>query len=142
MKKNILIPVFIFFMVGCKHQPLVAPDTTTATPTDTTTIKKDTLSSLKCDTDTAFFSDVLPIFISNCASSGCHNAASKRSGYELDNYAAITSHGIKARSSSSSVVFQDIISGYMPPGGNMSSAQTELIKKWIDQGAINNACKH
>ncbi len=145
MQKSILILLFLFFMFSCKHQPLVTPDstsTTGTTPTDTTTIKKDTSKTLTCNTDTAYFTDVLPIFISNCAFSGCHNAASRQSGYELDSYASITSHGIIVGSASTSVVYQDISSGYMPPGGNLPSAQTALIKKWIDQGAKNNACKH
>ena len=146
MQKSILILIFLLFIFSCKHQPLITPDSTdttgTTTPTDTTTVKKDTVKSLTCNTDTIYFTDVLPIFISNCAFSGCHNASSKRSGYELDSYASITSHGIKPGSASSSVVYQDITSGFMPPGGNMPSGQTALIKKWIDQGAKNNACKH
>jgi hypothetical protein len=144
MQKSILILIFLFFMFSCKHQPLVTPDSTSTagTPTDTTSIKKDPVKSLTCNTDTAYFTDILPIFTSNCAFSGCHNAASRQSGYELDSYASIISHGIIAGNALNSVVYQDIASGYMPLGGNLPSAQTALIKKWIDQGAKNNACTH
>lgn len=149
INKSILVSTTILLFFGCKHQPLVTPDnnSTTTTPTDTTKIVKDTtttgvLTGVPCSKDTSYFTDVLPIFISYCASAGCHNASSKRSGYELDSYANILSKGIKAGSSSGSTVYNSMTNGSMPQGSTMSSDKIAAIKQWIDEGAKNNTCKH
>src|SRR4051812_23274130 len=47
-----------------------------------------------CSPDTAYFQQqVLPIFISNCSMSGCHDAASAQHGVVLTSYASIMTTG-------------------------------------------------
>src|ERR1043165_3349153 len=45
------------------------------------------------DTSLCFERDILPIFLSNCAKSGCHDAASHEEGYILDSYNNIMNTG-------------------------------------------------
>ena len=147
-KQSILISIIIILFFSCKHQPVVPPDNSgiTTTPTDTTKIVKDSttkqidLTGTPCNADTAYFTDVLPLFVSNCALSGCHNSTSKRSGYQLDSYANIIRVGLKAGSSSGSAVYNSMANGSMPQGRSMLITQNVVIKKWIDQGAKNNSC--
>lgn len=89
------------------------------------------------------FDDVLPIFQSSCAKSGCHNAASAQKGYVFDSYSNITRKGIKPGDASGSKVYRMITE--TDPGDRMPkqpypallAAQIELIKNWINQGAKN-----
>src|ERR1017187_4160253 len=87
MGRNIKLSVFlgmiIFFGAGtiainsCVHAPYVLP------------------ANLRTnDPNICFERDILPIFISNCTKSGCHNAQSHVGGYVLDNYQNIVSKGI------------------------------------------------
>ena len=60
--------------------------TTDNEPTNNTTPTKPTLSDT-CSLDTVYFvNDVLPIFIANCAYSGCHDEASQQDGVILTDY--------------------------------------------------------
>jgi hypothetical protein len=98
------------------------------------------------------FDDVLPIFQSSCAKSGCHNAASAQKGYVFDSYANIVRKDIKPGNAAGSKVYKMLIEtdedDRMPklPYPRLLPAQIQLIKDWIDQGAKNttgcstNAC--
>ncbi len=94
--------------------------------------------------DTAYFQyDVLPIFVSSCATKGCHDAITKAESYQLTDYANILKRGISAGRASNSKVYTEIASGSMPPlnsGITMTTAQKDLIAKWINQGAKNLTC--
>jgi hypothetical protein len=53
-----------------------------------------TATGTPCDPAVVYFEkDVLPILTSNCAYSGCHNAASAKDGIVLDNYANVIRTG-------------------------------------------------
>jgi len=84
-----------------------------------------------------FERDVLPIFTSNCAMSGCHDAISREDGYELTNYATITQKGIKAGNAKDSKIWESIEDGSMPQNGTLTSLQKSIIKTWIESGALN-----
>lgn len=86
-----------------------------------------------------FESDVLPIFQTNCAKSGCHDASSRKEGYIFDNYKHITAKGIVPGNPQESKVYQVIAEGEMPPKGNprLTREQVTLIRRWIRQGAQN-----
>jgi len=73
--------------------------------------------TLNLDT-VCFKQDILPILLSSCGISGCHDAAS---------YEVITKNEAEDR---------------MPPPPNtaLSSTQTELFYTWIIQGAFNSDC--
>ena len=86
-----------------------------------------------------FEGDVLPIFQTNCAKSGCHDAQSHKEGYVLDNYQDITKKGIVPYNPQESEVYQAIAEGEMPPRPNpkLTTEQVTLIRRWIRQGAKN-----
>ena len=87
-----------------------------------------------------FNSDILPLYVSYCGSAGCHNATSHKEGVITNDYGHIM-NGIKAKNSNSSKYYT-IIGHDMPPRGSaqMTTTQIALIKKWIDQGALNTQC--
>jgi len=86
-----------------------------------------------------FERDILPIFNSKCASSGCHDANSSAEGYVLDSYKHITSSGISKGHPSSSKLYNIIIDGEMPPrrSPKLTTNEINLIRDWIADGAKN-----
>ncbi|MCB9232325.1 MAG: hypothetical protein H6581_11720 [Bacteroidia bacterium] len=99
-----------------------------------------------CDPNHVYFeNDVLPIIQSNCAKSGCHDAASHAEGYNLSTYNGIMK-GVKPGKMNSSKIYQSITTGggedRMPPAGNppLTQAQISTIGTWIQQGALNDHC--
>lgn len=92
--------------------------------------------------DGCFQEDVLPIFVSNCTMSGCHNAKDKRAGYDLSNYNGIMK-GIKAKHPLNSEIYKTIRGNNpsMPekPYPGLSAAEVSTIKLWINKGALNTS---
>lgn len=91
------------------------------------------------DTDVCFDKDILPIFTSKCAMSGCHGMGSSEGDYVLDNYTNIISKGINPGNASASKIYkvllyepEDRMPRNAPP---LSDAEKLLIKRWIDAGA-------
>jgi mono/diheme cytochrome c family protein len=113
-------------------------DTTFSPPPDTTH---------PCDPDTIYFEmDVLPILLSSCALSGCHDATAQE-GVRLDSYAAVmASDVIKPFDPNDSDLYEEITEDdpdkIMPPPPNspLDPAQIEIIRKWIAQGAQDLYC--
>lgn len=134
--------VIVWGFFSCKHQPL-----------DTTPPGGSTggggVTTVTCSADTAYFQQqVLPVFISNCAVSGCHDAASHQKGVVLTDYANIVSTGdVRAGRPDNSKVWKMINetdpAKRMPPlpRSPLTQAQKDLIGKWITQGARNNSCQ-
>lgn len=90
-----------------------------------------------------FEADILPIFQTSCAKSGCHNASSAQKGYVLDSYNNIVKKGIKKGNANNSDIYKALIDSDpndrmpQPPYPALLPQQIALIKKWIDQGANN-----
>ena len=98
-------PVLIFGLViwlsfpSCKHEPIIEevemnPIDTTSNPPDTMTVDTMTVDTtnmgVPCDPDVIYFDlDVLPLLLSNCAFSGCHDAASHQDGVILESYETV-----------------------------------------------------
>lgn len=132
---------------SCKHDPLFNGGTD---PQDTTTTPIDTgvNTGIPCSPDTVYFQNqVLPLLISQCAKSGCHDAASHEEGVVLTNYQQVMSTGkVKAFKPNDSELFEVIMDSdpddRMPeaPNAPLTTDQKNLIKKWIEQGAQNNVC--
>jgi len=94
-------------------------------------------------TDTvSFANDVLPIFSTNCALSGCHitggiapdlspiNAYDNLNLYSLVDTANPEESTIYIRMNSTS--------SPMPPSGNLQPLEIATVLAWIEQGANNN----
>lgn len=87
-----------------------------------------------------FESSVLPIFVSECAKSGCHDAKTKEEGYVLDTYSNIIKRGISPGNASGSKLYKVLFEDgedRMPPNGSLSVAQKDSIATWINEGAKN-----
>lgn len=86
-----------------------------------------------------FERDILPIFNSKCAMSGCHDAGTAAEGYDLSNYNKIVRDGIVKGKPSKSEIYEEIEDGDMPPRGytKLTATEKQLIYDWIADGAKN-----
>jgi hypothetical protein len=93
------------------------------------------------DTALCFERDILPIFISNCAKSGCHDAASAQDGYVFTSYQTITAKKFRAGDPGETELYEKITEHdsrkIMPPPPNapLTSDQISKIGRWITMGA-------
>ncbi|MDG1253186.1 MAG: hypothetical protein P8N56_05850, partial [Schleiferiaceae bacterium] len=136
---TVLIVIFGLFFSSCTHDPL---------PRDPNPIDTTAVGSLICDPDTVYFQqDVLPLIVSSCAMSGCHDAASAQDGVVLTSYAKIMQTGdIKVGEPNNSDLYKALVETnpnkiMPPPPASLTAAQIQLIKTWIQQGAQNNSCE-
>jgi len=148
----------LILLAGCRHEASVIPSEPVI-PTDTSTGGGgtgggggggggDTTNTDPCDPDSVYFeTDVLPILISNCAKSGCHDAASHKDGVNLTTYEKVMSTAeVKPFDLEDSklyeVITEDDLEDRMPPPPNASltAEQVSNIAKWIQQGALNISC--
>jgi mono/diheme cytochrome c family protein len=90
-----------------------------------------------------FQTDVLPLYQTYCASTGCHNGSSngEDDNFALTSYANIM-RGIVPNNPGASKYYSIIQDGTMPPGKSpkLSSTQMATIATWINQGALNSTC--
>ena len=119
----------IVLINSCKHEP---PGTITTVPPP---VNGGT-------NEVCFQSVILPLFQSNCAQSGCHDAASHKDGYVFDSYANIIKKDIRAGDAGNSKVYKTLFetgNDKMPPPPNtdLTSQQKALIGRWINEGAKN-----
>jgi len=92
--------------------------------------------------EVCFTSDVLPIFTSNCAISGCHDGAGRESRMALNSYTEISARVVAGDPNKSSL-YQAIITKWgntMPPNKPLSLDNRTKIRVWIEQGARNTVC--
>ncbi len=98
--------------------------------------------------DTVCFNQhILPIFISNCSMTGCHDGMAQGEDnelYALNSFGTIFPHVAPFNAEESKVYKAINGSGEdlmpPPPKPALNTVQKELIKKWIDQGAVNSNC--
>ncbi len=85
-----------------------------------------------CSISTAKFSmDVSPIIQSNCAiNSGCHGAGSVNGPGPLTGYSQISRVATDIKDA--------VVSGRMPLGSSLSSADIQKIVCWTNSGTLNN----
>ncbi len=100
------------------------------------------------DTGICFRRDILPIFNSNCAVSGCHNKGTAKEDYILDSYMNIVRKGIKPGNTRESKIYK-IITNLSdeeddrmppPPKKRLTSQQISMIARWIAEGALDKDC--
>jgi len=86
-----------------------------------------------------FERDILPIFNSKCAMSGCHDAGTAAEGYDLSNYKNIVSDGVVKGKPNSSELYEVVADNEMPPKGytKLSDAEKQMLYDWIADGAKN-----
>ncbi|MBK6931742.1 MAG: hypothetical protein IPH12_13105 [Saprospirales bacterium] len=127
---------------ACRHEPLLPP------AVDPDPIDTSANAGWPCSPDTAYFTNqVLPILISQCAKSGCHDEQSHEDGVVLTDYQRVmTTGGVKPFKANDSKLYESITKTDPddrmpePPNAPLTAEQKALIKQWIDQGARNNGC--
>lgn len=140
----------LLLMPSCKHElgPItlgpVDPGDTTVTPPPPPDLGDTT--GVPCSTDTVYFQNqILPLLVSGCAKAGCHDVQSHKEGVITTDYAHIMQQ-IKPFQPTQSKTYKVIITTNSddrmppPPDAPFTQAQINLLKKWIEQGALNNAC--
>ncbi len=89
-----------------------------------------------------FQEDVLPIFISNCTMSRCHNSTDRAAHYDFTNYEGIM-QGVSAKHPLNSEIYKTIRgrNPSMPeaPYPPLSAREVSIIKLWINKGAKNTS---
>ncbi len=107
-----------------------------------------------CDPDTTYFQNqVLPLLQSNCAVSGCHDAATRKEGVQLTDYNSVVKTGGVVAGNPNRSKLYTILSGGgdddkstqdgimpPPPRAAFTTEQKNLVKNWILQGAKDNVC--
>lgn len=133
IKKNLVVSCT--FLIGlavssCTHLPLGFGDV---------------IISENCSADTAYFvNEAFPIIQSNCAKSGCHDAITHEEGINLsswdDIYYGETVKPGNADDSKMIKVLYESGEEKMPPDNDLTETQIDILKLWINQGALNNEC--
>lgn len=154
--RALVFPVLccIFFVAvlfpSCKHDSMfnVEPDPTDPTDTTGTGGNNGGGSGVPCDPDSVYFNNqILPILISNCTQSGCHNDQDREEGVVLTSYQSLVSTVENATLNNwdendlLKVLIEVDLDKRMPYGKPpLPQAQIDLIGRWVAQGAKNNAC--
>jgi hypothetical protein len=92
--------------------------------------------------EVCFTSDILPIFTSNCAISGCHDGGGQESHFSLSSYSNIIKDIVPGNPDGSKL-YQVIISKWgnlMPPDKPLTLDNRRKIRVWIEQGAKETVC--
>ncbi|MDO8367980.1 MAG: c-type cytochrome domain-containing protein [Saprospiraceae bacterium] len=131
----------ILGFLACKHDPFLQPfDPNNPDPTTNTGV---------CNPDSVYFQNqILPILVSNCTESGCHNAQDHQEGIVLDSYQSLVSTVENATQNDWNenklmrALLENDLDDRMPPPPKsaLPPAQIDLLKIWLAQGAQNNAC--
>ena len=86
-----------------------------------------------------FAADVQPIFTQNCGT--CHGAEEPKASYVAVHHAGLLGGGeddkpnIVAGQPDSSLTFQYLRDGKMPPSGKLADDKLEVVGRWISDGA-------
>ncbi|MFZ2287414.1 MAG: c-type cytochrome domain-containing protein [Bacteroidales bacterium] len=107
---------------------------------DTTSRPSDFVNPRAC-----FSRDILPVLVSSCAMTGCHDAATHEEGYIFAGYST-TMQAVRPGNPSESKLYEVITEpdgeDRMPPSPlpRLSSAQIDSIAAWIGYGALDEFC--
>lgn len=127
---SLLIAVSVLAMDACKHEPPIS------------VVNPDPVPGPVPNNGVCFESEILPLFKSNCAKSGCHDAITQEDNLILDSYSNIMRKYIIPGKADESKIYRVLFEtgkDKMPPAPNadLTAAQKALIGKWINEGAKN-----
>ena len=77
-----------------------------------------------------YINDVKRIIDNNCATSGCHSSSNKSAGIALSTFQEVKDGFIYSGS------WNQIETNQMPKSYNLSAAEKERVKNWIDNGYL------
>ncbi len=140
--KNISFLIAISFLIGiiaCEHEVIEPTNAVVPIPSP----------SNDCDSNKVYFNkDILPIFVSNCAFSGCHDIGTASDDVILTTYQNVMqSDVVKGGDLNGSDLYEVITetdpNKRMPKGGNpLPQDLIDNIKDWILEGAPNSLCNN
>jgi hypothetical protein len=149
---GLLLVCSIMMMISCRHKEVVQP-ASPANPTGNNNNNPNNPVNPNpnpnnptnpADTGICFERDILPIFISNCAKGGCHDAATRSDGYRLTDYNSIVnSDDFEPGNAEDTKIYEAITDDdnddRMPkaPNPRLLATQISLIRRWINEGAKN-----
>jgi len=148
LRSGLLFTAGLLFLLACKHEPLLTPGPDPNDPGSGNPNPENPVTN-PCSPDSVYFSNqILPILVSNCSKSGCHNEQDRADGVVLTSYNSLISTVEKVKSTDWNknelieVLLETDPDDRMPPAPNpaLSNAQINLLKTWIQQGAQQNAC--
>jgi hypothetical protein len=90
----------------------------------------------------SFAKDVLPILANSC--NDCHGGKQIKEGLDMRTYEGLMAGSFNGPvlvvgNSADSFLVQQVIKGKMPKrGSKLTPAQIQIIRDWIDAGALNN----
>ena len=116
--RPVIITILLLFLSSCYYD-------VTETPPDNTVV--------------SFALDIQPILTTNCTS--CHPPLVFPNLTTGNSYNAITNDVyIVPNDLDASVLYQKLLGNpnVMPPSGALPTSEINLIKSWIEQGALNN----
>ena len=89
-----------------------------------------------------FQRDILPVLLSSCGTTGCHNQTTAKEGYIITSYASVMRNMVVAGSPNSSRLYTTVANNNMPPSSytKLTTAQKDSIYNWIKDGALNGIC--
>lgn len=148
---SLLLLVGLCFFAGCKHEIPVQP-----TPENPAGPGNGNPGNgnpgtgnpgQPCDPTKIYFQrDILPILLSNCTMSGCHNANDRQDGVVLDSYDNVfNTADVRPSNAGNSDLYEVLVENdpdkRMPYNlAPLPQAQRNLIRDWINQGAKNETC--
>jgi hypothetical protein len=92
-----------------------------------------------------FQRDILPVLVSSCSMTGCHDAASHKEGYTFTGYTT-TLMAVSPGNPSESKLYQVITTSSSddkmppPPMASLPVSAIDSIRAWISYGALNEFC--
>ena len=132
MKSKLLIIGLTIAVASCTTEPIVPPGFTGELPDG------DCLPGV-----ISFEQEILPLLVSNCAMSGCHDAYSAEDGVVLTSYETIMREVVPFDPNDSEL-YESLTESdddiMPPPPATFSSDNIKLIRDWINQGAENTSC--
>ncbi len=142
--------IMMVSQMSCVHSPVVMDDDDMM-PADTMmidTMPSDTMTAVPCDPNVVYFDqEILPILVSNCAFSGCHDEASAEDGVILVSYeSVIETADIEPFNIDDTELYEVLVHSdemeRMPPAPTppLDAEQINLVAKWILQGAEDLHC--
>jgi cytochrome c5 len=94
---------------------------------------------------TCFSRDILPVLVSSCGMTGCHDAISHQGDYIYASYSTIM-NSVRPGNPGQSALYRVITTtsgeNRMPPApkSRLAQAQIDSIAAWIRRGALNEVC--
>ncbi len=95
--------------------------------------------------EASFNKDVIPIFEASCLGVGCHEDGGPPPNLLPENaYAQLQGNNVQGipylnvQNPDESILMDELDSGSMPTSGKLPQAEIETVRKWMQDGALNN----